>query len=184
MKILVTGTEGYIGSILAPILMKAGHEVTGLDTGFYRDGWLYSNHKDTPIQPKMINKDIRHIEAPDLEGFDAVVHMAELSNDPLGQNNPEVTHKINHLSSVRIAKICKNLGIERFVYTSSCSVMVLVVVIFLTKHLRSIPRRHMQYAKPMSKEMCLNLPTIILVRFICAIRQLMAPHQECALISC
>jgi len=122
MKILVTGTEGYIGSILAPILMKAGHEVTGLDTGFYRDGWLYSSHKDTPIQPIMINKDIRHIEASDLDGFDAVVHMAELSNDPLGQNNPEVTHKINHISSVRIARLCKDLGIERFVYTSSCSV--------------------------------------------------------------
>ena len=122
MKILVTGTEGYIGSILAPILMRAGHDVTGLDTGFYRDGWLYSSHKDTPIQPKMINKDLRHIEAADLEGFDAVVHLAELSNDPLGQNNPEITHKINHLGSVRIATLCKQLGIERFVYTSSCSV--------------------------------------------------------------
>ena len=122
MKILVTGTEGYIGSILAPILMNAGHDVTGLDTGFYRDGWLYSNHKDTPMQPKTINKDLRHIEASDLEGFEAVVHLAELSNDPLGQNNPEVTHKINHLGSVRIASLCKDLGIERFVYTSSCSV--------------------------------------------------------------
>ena len=122
MKIFVTGTEGYIGSILAPILMAAGHEVTGLDTGFYRNGWLYSNHKDTPIQPKMINKDLRDIEAADLEGHDAVVHMAELSNDPLGQNNPEVTHKINHLGSVRIASLCKELGINRFIYTSSCSV--------------------------------------------------------------
>lgn len=122
MKVLVTGTEGYIGAILAPILMKAGHDVTGLDTGFYRDGWLYSNKADTPMQPKMINKDLRNIEASDLQGFDAVVHLAELSNDPLGQNNPEVTHKINHLGSVRIAKLCKELGIERFVYTSSCSV--------------------------------------------------------------
>lgn len=102
--------------------MKAGHDVTGLDTGFYRDGWLYSNKADTPMQPKMINKDLRNIEASDLQGFDAVVHLAELSNDPLGQNNPEVTHKINHLGSVRIAKLCKELGIERFVYTSSCSV--------------------------------------------------------------
>jgi len=122
MNILVTGTEGYIGSILAPILMHAGHYVTGLDTGFYRDGWLYSNHKDTPMQPKMINKDLRNIEVSDLVGFDAVVHLAELSNDPLGQNNPEVTHKINHLGSLRIATLCKELGIERFVYTSSCSV--------------------------------------------------------------
>ena len=122
MKIFVTGTEGYIGAILAPMLMNAGHEVTGLDTGFYRDGWLYSNHKDTPVQPRMINKDLRDINASDLEGFDAVVHMAELSNDPLGQNNPEVTYKINHLGSVHIASLCKELKIERFVYTSSCSV--------------------------------------------------------------
>ena len=102
MKIFVTGTEGYIGSILAPILMNAGHEVTGLDTGFYRDGWLYSNHKDTPIQPMMINKDLRHIEASDLKGLDAVVHMAERSNDHLGKNNPEGTHKRNHWRRVRI----------------------------------------------------------------------------------
>jgi nucleoside-diphosphate-sugar epimerase len=122
MKILVTGTEGYIGSILAPILMNSGHEVIGVDTGFYRDGWLYSNHKDTPFQPKMINKDLRNLEASDLEGIDAVVHLAELSNDPLGQNNPEVTFKINHKGSVYLAKLCKEVGIDRFVYTSSCSV--------------------------------------------------------------
>ncbi|PCK02564.1 MAG: NAD-dependent dehydratase, partial [Alteromonadaceae bacterium] len=122
MKILVTGTEGYIGSILAPILMRAGHEVIGVDTGFYRDGWLYSNHKDTPFQPKMLNKDIRNLDPKDLDGIDAVVHLAELSNDPLGQNNPEVTYKINHLGSLSLAKLCKQVGIERFVYTSSCSV--------------------------------------------------------------
>ena len=122
MRILVTGTEGYIGSLLAPILIKRGHEVTGLDTGYYRDGWLYSRHKDTPFQAMSINKDLRNIDRKDLDGFDAVVHLAELSNDPLGQNNPEVTHKINHEGSVNIAKLCKEVGIHRFVYTSSCSV--------------------------------------------------------------
>lgn len=122
MKILVTGTEGYIGALLAPMLMKKGHDVTGLDTGFYRDGWLYSAQSDTPMQPKMINRDLRNISAEDLEGFDVVVHLAELSNDPLGQNNPEITHKINHQGSVNIARLCKEVGIERFVYTSSCSV--------------------------------------------------------------
>ena len=122
MRILVTGTEGYIGSLLAPILIRRGHDVTGIDTGYYRDGWLYSRYKDTPLQAMVINKDLRNIDKNDLEGFDAVVHLAELSNDPLGQNNPKVTHKINHEGSVNIAKLCKEVGIHRFVYTSSCSV--------------------------------------------------------------
>ena len=122
MKVLVTGTEGYIGSLLAPILINRGHEVVGLDNGFYRDGWLYSRHTHTPLQAMTINKDLRNIEKADLEGFDAVIHLAELSNDPLGQNNPEITHKINHLGSVNIAKLCKEVGIQRFIYTSSCSV--------------------------------------------------------------
>lgn len=122
MKVLVTGTEGYIGAILAPRLLKAGHEVVGVDTGFYRDGWLYSRQSDTPIQPLMLNKDLRNLSEDDLKGIDAVIHLAELSNDPLGQNNPEVTYKINHQGSVNLAKLCKKVGIDRFVYTSSCSV--------------------------------------------------------------
>ncbi len=122
MRVLVTGTEGYIGSLLAPILIQRGHEVVGIDTGYYRDGWLYSRQADTPLQAMTINKDLRNITREDLEGFDAVVHLAELSNDPLGQNKPEITHKINHLGSVNIAKLCKEVGVKRFVYTSSCSV--------------------------------------------------------------
>jgi nucleoside-diphosphate-sugar epimerase len=117
MKVLVTGTDGYIGSILGPYLIANGHEVTGLDTGFYRSGWLF-NEKDN-VYPSYINKDLRDIQVEDLKGFDAVVHMAELSNDPLGQVNPEITFKINHKGSVRIANLCKQAGIERFVYTSS-----------------------------------------------------------------
>ena len=122
MRVLVTGTEGYIGSVLAPLLIQRGHEVTGLDTGFYRDGWLYSSREATPLTPLTLNRDLRTITAADLEGIDAVVHLAELSNDPLGQNNPETTYKINHLGSVDLAALCKQVGIERFVYTSSCSV--------------------------------------------------------------
>ena len=122
MRILVTGTEGYIGSLLAPILIQRGHEVVGIDTGYYRDGWLYSRKKDTPLQAMTINKDLRNIDRSDLEGFDAVVHLAELSNDPLGQNSPEVTYKINHQGTVNIARLCKEVGVQRFVYTSSCSV--------------------------------------------------------------
>jgi nucleoside-diphosphate-sugar epimerase len=122
MKILVTGTEGYIGSRLAPLLTAAGHDVTGLDTGYYRDGWLYSPPQQPYVTPRLINKDLRHITAADLEGFDAVVHLAELSNDPLGENRPEVTYRINHEGSVRIARLAKQVGVKRFVYASSCSV--------------------------------------------------------------
>ena len=122
MKVLVTGTEGYIGAILAPKLLAGGHEVVGVDTGFYRDGWLYSRQSDTPAQPLMLNKDLRNLNEDDLQGVEAVIHLAELSNDPLGQNNPEVTYKINHQGSVNLAKLCKKIGIDRFVYTSSCSV--------------------------------------------------------------
>ncbi len=121
MKILVTGTEGYIGTRLAPLLIADGHEVMGLDTGYYRDGWLYS--PPTPyFTPRQIIKDLREIRPQDLEGFDAVVHLAELSNDPLGENRPEVTYKINHEGSVNIARLAKSAGVRRFIYASSCSV--------------------------------------------------------------
>ena len=122
MKLLVTGVEGYIGCLLAPLLQSRGHEVLGLDTGYYRDGWLFSDRKLVPGFPRFINRDIRQIEAEDLRGIDAVVHLAELSNDPLGDNNPEVTFQINHLASVRLAGLAKAAGVKRFVYTSSCSV--------------------------------------------------------------
>lgn len=121
MKILVTGADGYIGILLAPLLIERGHHVVGLDTGFYRDGWLFTN-KSTKKLPPLINKDLRHITDEDLRGLDALVHLAELSNDPLGQNNPKITFKINHQGSVKLAQKCKRMGITRFVYTSSCSV--------------------------------------------------------------
>jgi nucleoside-diphosphate-sugar epimerase len=122
MNILVTGTDGYIGSVLVPILTKAGHHVTGLDTGYYKDGWLYSRPKFGFESPRTIVKDLRLLDADDLEGIDAVVHLAELSNDPLSENKPEITKEINYLGSLRIAEIAKKAGIERFVYASSCSV--------------------------------------------------------------
>lgn len=119
MKILVTGTEGYIGCLLAPLLIQQGHEVIGLDTGFYKVGWLYNG---TKVTAKTLNKDIRHITAEDLQGVEAVIHLAELSNDPLGQLAPDITYDINHKGSVDLAKLAKAAGIQRFVYTSSCSV--------------------------------------------------------------
>ncbi|HEU4924496.1 MAG TPA: SDR family oxidoreductase [Burkholderiales bacterium] len=122
MKVLVTGVNGYIGTLLAPYLMQRDMEVTGLDTGYYRDGWLYSDDKLLERTPLTINKDLRRIATKDLEGFDAVVHLAELSNDPLGQNNPAVTRQINYRGSVAIAESAREAGVRRFVYTSSCSV--------------------------------------------------------------
>jgi nucleoside-diphosphate-sugar epimerase len=122
MKLLVTGVDGYIGCLLAPMLQARGHEVIGLDTGYYRDGWLFSDRALVPAFPRTVNRDIRHIQQSDLHGIDAVVHMAELSNDPLGANNPEVTYQINHEASVRLAEMAKAAGVGRFVYTSSCSV--------------------------------------------------------------
>jgi nucleoside-diphosphate-sugar epimerase len=119
MKILVTGSEGYIGSMLTPYLLAQGHDVVGVDTGFHRVGWLYNG---VDRAPSWINKDIRRLELEDLRGFDAVVHLAELSNDPVGQLNPEITFEINHLGSVRLARLAREAGVERFIYMSSCSV--------------------------------------------------------------
>ncbi|WP_027483716.1 NAD-dependent epimerase/dehydratase family protein [Deinococcus pimensis] len=119
MKILVTGTEGYLGSLLAPELLRLGHDVVALDTGYYRAGWLY--HPGTPT-PFTLARDLRHVEASDLAGVDAVVHMAELSNDPLGQLLPNITYDINHHGSMRLARLAKAAGVRRFVYMSSCSV--------------------------------------------------------------
>jgi len=122
MQVFVTGVNGYVGAVLAPYLLQRGIDVRGLDTGFYRDGWLYSDDANLPASPFTLNKDLRRVTEDDLRGCDAVVHLAELSNDPLGQNNPEVTHKINHLGSVHLARLAQRVGIRRFVYTSSCSV--------------------------------------------------------------
>jgi len=119
MKVLVTGTEGYLGCLVAPTLMGRGHEVTGVDTGYYRQGWLYNGVDRTA---HTLAKDIRNITVDDLEGVDAIVHMAELSNDPLGELLSEVTYTVNHLGSVRLAEMAIQAGVERFVYMSSCSV--------------------------------------------------------------
>lgn len=119
MKVLVTGSEGYLGIPLTQTLIKSGFEVVGLDTGYYRSGWLYNGvSKLVPV----INKDIRNIKKQDLLGFDAVIHLAELSNDPLGQNDPKVTYAINHLGTKLLINLSKKVGIKKFIYFSSCSV--------------------------------------------------------------
>jgi nucleoside-diphosphate-sugar epimerase len=119
MRVLVTGTDGYIGSHLAPWLRHRGHDVTGLDTGYYAEGCLYDPAESLPTA---VRRDTREITPEDLRGFEAVVHLAELSNDPLGQLNPALTFRINHEASVRLARLCREAGVARFVYSSSCSV--------------------------------------------------------------
>jgi nucleoside-diphosphate-sugar epimerase len=119
MRICVTGSEGYLGSLLAPELLRRGHDVVGLDTGFYKEGTLYRSGDSTP---RTLAKDLRQLNPDDFHGVDAVVHMAELSNDPLGQLAPNITYDINHKASVRLAEIARSAGVKKFVYMSSCSV--------------------------------------------------------------
>ena len=122
MRIFVTGTDGYIGSVLASRLVRSGHSVTGFDTGYYRQGWLFTDPDRMRGHPESICDDVRRATSKLLDGVDAVVHMAELSNDPLGESNREVTFDINHRGSVILAKAAREAGVKRFVYTSSCSV--------------------------------------------------------------
>jgi nucleoside-diphosphate-sugar epimerase len=119
MKILVTGTEGYLGALVAPLLMGRGHEVIGVDTGFYKEGWLFNGVDRTPMT---LVKDLRTLAPSDFEGVHAVVHMAELSNDPAGALAPQITYEINHRGSLHAARLARDAGVERFVYMSSCSV--------------------------------------------------------------
>lgn len=118
-RVLVTGADGFIGSVVTPMLAQRGFDVVGLDAGFYRAGLLYHDGRD---RPHTLTRDIRALSAHDLEGFDAVVHLAELSNDPLCQHDPEKTYEINHRGSVALASAAKEAGVVRFVYASSCSI--------------------------------------------------------------
>jgi nucleoside-diphosphate-sugar epimerase len=117
MRILLTGSRGYIGTVMGPMMVQAGHEVVGLDTDLYRRStfgpWVESI--------RTIEKDVRSLEAADLAGFDAVVHLAALSNDPLGDLNPQLTYEINHLASAHLAALAKKAAVGRFVLASSCS---------------------------------------------------------------
>ena len=118
MKVLVTGYQGYLGTVMAPILQAAGHDVTGLDSGLFADCVL----GPAPQDPPGIGVDLRDVTPEQLNGFDAVIHLAALSNDPLGALAPQITFDINHHASVRLARLAKEAGVQRFLYASTCSV--------------------------------------------------------------
>jgi nucleoside-diphosphate-sugar epimerase len=123
LKVLVTGNNGYIGTVMVPMLQTEGFEVTGLDSDLF-SSCVFGNPSVTGAIAEIpyLRKDIRDIDRSDLVGFDSVVHLCALSNDPLGNLNPRVTYEINHEASVRLAELAKSAGVERFVLSSSCSV--------------------------------------------------------------
>lgn len=123
MRVLVTGHRGYIGAILVPMLRQTGHEVAGLDSDLYADCTFKQDSAGVPELADIpeLRKDVRDITAEDVCGYDAVIHLAGLSNDPLGDLNPALTYEINYRASVRLAELAKQAGVRRFLFSSSCS---------------------------------------------------------------
>jgi len=119
LKVLVTGHDGYIGWCLVPMLERAGHEVTGLDSGLFGGCW-FGDGAQVSGDLRTVRADIRSLEVGQVRGFDAVLHLAGLSNDPLGDLDPAVTFDINHEAAVRVARLAKEAGVPRFVQSSSC----------------------------------------------------------------
>lgn len=117
MRVLVSGHDGYIGTVLVPMLQGAGHDVVGLDTFLYEE----CTFGDDPTPVESIRKDVRDVEVDDLLGFEAVLHLAAISNDPVGDLNPECTLDLNHRGTIHLAEVAKSAGVARFVFSSSCS---------------------------------------------------------------
>jgi nucleoside-diphosphate-sugar epimerase len=117
MRILVTGHKGYIGTVMVPMLLEAGQEVVGLDSDLFQQCTFYPGIEAVPE----LRVDLRDVQRAHLEGCDAVIHLAALSNDPLGDLNPEITYELNQAASVRLAHLAKEAGVPRFLYSSSCS---------------------------------------------------------------
>lgn len=117
MRVLVTGHEGYLGSVLVPMLTAAGHDVVGLDVGWYAEGTL----GPPPVEVKTLRVDLRDVEPAHCAGMDAVIHLAALCNDPIGNLDPQLTYAVNHEATVGLARAAKAAGVGRFLFSSSCS---------------------------------------------------------------
>ena len=119
MKVLVTGHQGYIGTVMVPQLIAAGHQVHGCDTNLY-ERCTFAEGGEIVSVPSL-REDVRNLKLEDVMGFDAIIHLAALSNDPLSDLDPQLTYNINHLASVRVAELAKKAGVKRFLFASSCS---------------------------------------------------------------
>jgi len=119
MRVMVTGHQGYIGTVLTPMLVKAGHDVVGYDSDLYSRCTYAAGGEITRVPS--VRKDVRDAAVEDFSGVEAVLHLAALSNDPLGNLRPQLTDDVNHRASVRIAELAKQAGVKRFVLASSCS---------------------------------------------------------------
>ena len=117
MRVLITGHNGYIGTVLTPVLERAGHDLVGLDSNLFAACTFGSD----PLEVESVQADVRDVESEDLVGFDAVIHLAAVCNDPVGNLNPQVTYEINHRAAVRVAEKAKEAGVPRFLFSSSCS---------------------------------------------------------------
>jgi nucleoside-diphosphate-sugar epimerase len=138
MRALVTGDRGYIGAVLVPWLIKHGHDVVGFDAGWY-DGCDFG---DGPSAAPSRAGDVRDVTPADLEGFDAVVHLAAISNDPIGHLNPDATYSVNAWGAVHVARAAKSAGVERFLFSSWCSLYGAAGDAPVAEDARSIQSRH------------------------------------------
>jgi nucleoside-diphosphate-sugar epimerase len=143
VKVLVTGSEGYIGAVIRDLLLDRGHEVTGLDSGFFAD----CDFGAAPTKIPWVQKDMREVEREDLEGFEAICHLAALSNDPLGDIAPHLTKEINTNGSIRLAKLAKEAGVQRFLFASSCSLYGQGAAAGLTEEAQANPQTPYAHSK-------------------------------------
>src|SRR5262245_43202352 len=153
MRVLVTGHDGYIGAVLTPHLTAQGYDVVGLDTGYFSACRL---GEDPPAIP-VIRKDLRDIEKSDVEGFDAIVHLGALSNDPIGNMNSGWTRDINHHASVKLAEAAKAAGVRRFLFSSSCIMYGLSEAQFVDETAPLNPQTEYARSKVLTEEALLKL---------------------------